>query len=160
MPISAGLASQLSRELHELRRRREALSICIQHIEALLASRACVDTRHRAQPRPRIRGSGDGMKKPARGSLRRRIVEIVGSSSGIGGREVFEVLSDEKFTVGGKASLRERVAHELSRLRRRGVLTRSRDGRFALSKRLQLVASESVNGQTAVEEKESTPDTA
>ena len=43
-------------------------------------------------------------------------------------------LADAGIRVGGVTTLRERVAHELSRLRRKGVVLRGRDGKYELPK--------------------------
>jgi len=74
-------------------------------------------------------------QRAKRGSLRTRLIALLSQSSGMRAREVFERLNGEQFHVGGKASLRERVSHELSRLHRLGVLNKNGSGGYILASR-------------------------
>lgn len=134
MALSRNLVKELNGELESLRQRREALDSCIQGIETLLAHaspgppRAAAPQSLQERPRPVL-----PRQRPRRGSLRRRIIALLTESGGMRGRELSLRLDAERFRVGGKASLRERVTHELSRLQRLGVLKKSSSGRYELA---------------------------
>ena len=59
-----------------------------------------------------------------------RILEVTRSSAA----DVARQLEADGFRVGGSTTLRERVAHEMSRLRRKGAIRRTRNGEYELAR--------------------------
>jgi hypothetical protein len=124
---------ELEHELSELYQRRAQIDVAIGGIKGILAAqrpnghRVSVDSAPVRQRRgksavPTTGGAGRQV------SLRTRIIEIINSTTRPNRAAVVQQLQQEGFQVSGATSLPIRVSHELSRLRRMGVLRKDRSG--------------------------------
>lgn len=99
----------------------------IQAIELLLANEGLPPAHSRESVK-----SGPSTNSGQKTSLRLSVLRALEASPRVTAAEVARQLQDEGFRVGGATSLRTRIAHELSRLRRKGVLRKYRNGRYAI----------------------------
>lgn len=143
MALSQSVLNELHRELTELRRRRGQIDATIRGLKGILsAERKASDRDERTpqvrgskSPSPRLGGAGRQV------SLRTRVLEIIGAATRPNRTLVVEQLQQEGFQVSGATSLPIRVSHELSRLRRMGVLRRDRNGTFTVPAKPREVAA-------------------
>ena len=146
MPLSQQVLRELKVELASLRQRQDDIGARIKGIEVLLNAEGTA----RAVPPVAVsdpdRTSSRVLSRirPRRGVLRARLIQMLRSSA-LTGTQLAGRLEAEGLRVGGKASLRTRVSHELSRLRRLGVLRKDESGQFQL-------AAESPSVQVAVQD--------
>jgi hypothetical protein len=129
MALSQRVLSELANELEELRRRRTQIDNAIKGLKSVLAAERLseskpgdADAGGMRVRTPRLGGAGRLV------SLRTRILEIIGAAPQADRALVLEQLRQEGFQVSGATSLPIRVSHELSRLRRLGVLRKDRGG--------------------------------
>lgn len=140
MPLSRAALRELTTELASLRERRQAIDTAIQGIEVLLTD----PSNEQATPEPlNAAPSRPGRTRPIRrrGSLRMKVLGLLDRSTGLTSAQVTGRLEADGFRVSGRASLRERVSHELARLRRRGVLKKNDAGQYQVAERPASVAS-------------------
>ena len=134
MPLSGQVLRELREELRDLERRRKLLDTKIQGIELILGNGRVHD--------PKLddgRLSERDASFEKRRSLRDAVIDVLRTTtSGATANEVTDLLEEDGFRVGGAETLRTRVAHELSRLRRRKVLRKSHKKRFFLANRSAL----------------------
>lgn len=150
MALSKSAVNELRRELADLGERRNQIDSAICGIKAILsAAGVAVPEARSGAPGSRAGGAaapglaGSGRQVP----LRTRIIEIIGSATRASRATVVEQLRSEGFRVGGATSLPVRVSHELSRLRRTGILRRDRNGMFTVAAKSRELAT----GQRAPE---------
>ena len=129
MPLSKNVRRELQRELQEARASRDHAIARMRALEAILG-----DSYLDREPELTVRVRSVEAVKVAQPSLRAAVLKRLedGSSVAI---DVARHLESQGFRVGGTTSLRERVAHELSRLRRKGVVRRNRNGQYELLRR-------------------------
>lgn len=132
MALSEQTLHELSNELLELRRRKDAIDVAIKGIEVVLETRPRKDKKSQpSRTAPVDEGRPGSRPKPViRGALRQRLIALLTESDGLRCGEIVSLLNAEPFLIGGKELFRDRVSHELSRLRRLGVLRRSPSGRY------------------------------
>jgi hypothetical protein len=127
MVFSRTTLRELRDELGDLQQRRDALDRSIVAIELIVSG---------ARPGEHASGrsaqvESDG--KNPRGSLRHSVLEVLRATSGSNAIEVTKRLDQVGFRVGGTTSLRQRVSHELSRLRRLGIIRKRRNRKYVLN---------------------------
>lgn len=136
MGLTQRTLRELRAELVNLQRHRGAIDEQIQGIELILSARSG-DT---AAARTNVRTDGSGValvavgrqKRATRGSLRKELTEMLRGTPGLKAAELADRLHREGFRIGGATGLRERVSHELSRLRRLNIVQRRPGGRYKL----------------------------
>jgi hypothetical protein len=135
MPLSQQVIRELRQELSELREQRVSIDSRIQGIQLILGG-------GNGAPR-RMTGEADASTGApvVRGSLRQRLVDVLRDTPA-DVVSITKLLEGEGFVVGGATSLRQRVSHELSRLRRLGVVRRRRNRKFVLSDQVPQPAPE------------------
>ena len=130
MPLSKRVVRELHRELKNLQSIRDGALARIGALEILLTEAKAVEGRERVSRM-------DGRVPDSRGgrpSLRARVLTILEEVSSSSAGDMARRLEATGFEVGGSTTLRERVAHELSRLRRKGVVQRARDGHYEIAR--------------------------
>lgn len=144
MSFSDVVLRELKVELESMRKRRESIDVRINAIELLLAGGQAGRPAAVTAPEPSRRQTFHMLRpgRPRRGSLRVRILQLLDTAA-LTGREVAAQLESERFRVGGKATLRDRVTHELSRLRRHGILRRDPAGQYSSARTPAAVAQAS-----------------
>jgi hypothetical protein len=137
MAFSTNVVMELRRELELLRNHRSEADAGIEAIELLLAN-------ERVNPRGPVARSRAHVSEPGRdaaaskrslrhtSSLRVNVLKTLERVSKGTVADLTTHLHAEGVRVGGATSLRERVAHELSRLRRKGMVRRYRNGQYTL----------------------------
>lgn len=148
MAFTNGVVEELRREHRLVQQHRTEMDARIQAIEVLLAKEAVSETslqppvRHTSVPRPRSHAKYTSLRLHVL-----RALEHMPSTTAV---DLTQRLQGEGVRVGGATSLRERIAHELSRLKRKGVLRKYRNGRYALRRVNGSVPSPAVadNGAT------------
>ena len=132
MGLSQAALRELRSELANLKRYRGELEAQVHGIEMILARRSARSAAPAHAPETELALARPGDSK---GSLRSRITGLLQQTSGLRTSELAERLHQEGFRVGGATSLRERVSHELSRLRSLKLVRRRRGGRYTLARR-------------------------
>ena len=127
MSFSGRVLKELQKELQDLRKTRDVVVARIDALEVLLVQR-----RGSVAPRVNVNDVANASRVKV-GSLRSNILRILEQVPTAGATDVTRQLEAEGFRVGGSTTLRERVAHELSRLRRKGVIQRTRLGLYERS---------------------------
>ena len=137
MGLSRMTLRELRSELAKLQRIRSEVDVQIQALELFLSPRAGINGEVRKDPRPRTSPVELVMVAPRRfgtnGSLRSRITDLLQQAPGLKTSELADRLLQDGFQVGGATSLRERVSHEVSRLKRLRLVRRGRGGRYTLA---------------------------
>jgi hypothetical protein len=129
MAFSQAVIRELQGELARLQRDREKLEQHMNSLQAVLAGITNGTNGHDVQ-RPNTVVS-DRVRNPV--SLRATILEILrGVPAGANTSEIAELLVQRQFQIGGSTSLRERITHELRRLRLSGIVRKSRNKKFRL----------------------------
>ena len=123
MALSARVVRELQQELKDLKAVRDSAAARIGALEVILKRGRIHDT----EPSP---GKDRDSSRP---SLRASVLKTL-EGSRCTAADVARRLEAEGFRVGGSTTLRERVAHEMSRLRRKGVLRRVRSGEYELAR--------------------------
>jgi hypothetical protein len=131
MRLSQQTLRELRDSLSDLRRQRELIDERMNAIEQLVAAVRPENARGKSSALP----DAKEMQAPPRGSLRHYLLEALRATPGSNAREIANRLSQDGFRVGGVTSLRQRVSHELARLRRLGVLRRARNQRYSVKQR-------------------------
>ena len=124
MAFSARVVRELQQELKELRAVRDGAVARIGALEVILKR-----GRARGSLDP-VSGSEQAVPRP---SLRASVLKTLERTRSTAA-DVARHLEAEGFRVGGSTTLRERVAHEMSRLRRKGVIRRIRTGEYELAR--------------------------
>ena len=127
MSFSGRVLKELQKELQHLRKTRDVVVARIDALEVLL-----VQCRGSVAPGVHVNDVANASRVKV-GSLRSNILRILEQVPTAGATDVTRQLEAEGFRVGGSTTLRERVAHELSRLRRKGVIQRTRLGLYERS---------------------------
>ena len=127
MSFSGRVLKELQKELQDLRKTRDVVVARIDALEVLLVQR-----RGSVAPRVDVNDVANASRVKV-GSLRSNILRILEQVPAAGATDVTRQLEAEGFRVGGSTTLRERVAHELSRLRRKGVIQRTPLGSYERS---------------------------
>jgi hypothetical protein len=65
-------------------------------------------------------------------SLRKKVLETIRRVPGSKSSEIAQMIQDDGFRIGGATSLRNRVSHEISQLRKQGAVRRDVDGFYAV----------------------------
>ena len=144
MALSRSALEELRRELVEVRHTRDALDARIQGIELILAAEQAGSAG--------LRSGGDGFDAQARGtrvtvpanrsavgrrrekgSFRRMVLDALQKAPGSKCADLARLIEDEGFRIAGSTSLRNRISHEIYRLRRLGVVRRERGGLYVVT---------------------------
>ena len=127
MALSQRVINELYKELAKLQALQDSAGAKIQALEAVLAE-------HTAGSSTRLQralSAGRAGRVPGL-SLRANVLKTLQTQGSSAAADVYRHLENQGVRVGGTTTLRERVAHELSRLRRQGVVRRGRDGKYEL----------------------------
>ena len=137
MGLSRMTLRELRSELAKLQRLRSEVDVQIHALELFLSPRAAGNGDARRDGRPKTSPVELVMLAPRRfgvnGSLRSRITQMLQQAPGLKTSELADRLFQDGFQVGGATSLRERVSHEVSRLKRLRLVRRGRGGRYTLA---------------------------
>jgi hypothetical protein len=141
MALSRSALEELRRELAEVRRKRSVLDAHIQGLEIILAA-------EQSDGRARVGESADAeiaslagaqarhrqpAKRREKGSFRRTVLDALQKAPGSKCAELARVIEQEGFRIAGVTSLRNRISHEIYRLRRLGVVRRERSGLYVVA---------------------------
>lgn len=140
MALSRSALEELRRELAEVRRKRSVLDAHIQGLEIILAA-------EQSDGRARVGESADARiaslsgatrqrppaKRREKGSFRRTVLDALQKAPGSKCAELARVIEQEGFRIAGVTSLRNRISHEIYRLRRLGVVRRERGGLYVVA---------------------------
>ena len=120
MALSQRVLKELQKELKDLQSVQDAAGARIAALEMVLVNEAALKGRLRLSA-SKLRPGGEqrGM------SLRAHVLKALGELPNRTPMDVTSHLEQIGFRVGGSTTLRERVAHEMSRLRRKGVIRRT-----------------------------------
>ena len=130
MALSKRVLRELHQELKQLQNVRDGAIARIGALEALLSGGDSPLGRDRMSRLKEQRVSGSRGPQP---SLRASVIKTLEEVSSSTASDMARHLEATGFKVGGATTLRERVAHELSRLRRKGVVRRGRNGHYELA---------------------------
>lgn len=145
MGFSSGVAKELRREHQLLKDERAKMEARIQAIEFLLSGEATRLARSRDSTGNAAAGNGATRRRTPNAkqtSLRVSVLQALKESPRVTAADVTRRLEEQGIRVGGATSFRERITHELSRLRRKGVLRKYRNGRYAIKQNRVLTGSE------------------
>ena len=126
MALNTTVMRELQRELEGLKSYRTNVEARIDALQCILESGAVSLTNGKA----RSRGVLSADTPTHRPSLRANILRTLQQMAKATPSELTGRLQQDGVQVGGSTSLRERVWHELSRLRRRGFVRRTRGGHY------------------------------
>jgi hypothetical protein len=137
MALSKSTLKELNNELTRLLRERRDIDLRVHSIQAIMSRPnalrlAANSTKPYAEPANRnspLIKSG----RVKRGGLRRCVLEILRSSAPLNSAGIASQLADRGVRVGGRVGLKKRVSHELSRLRRVGLLVRRATGEYEIT---------------------------
>ena len=136
MGLTQGTLRELRSELANLQRQKSEVDARIQGIKVILSSRSGVAAEAKDPGRDRFARApavAAQRRRGAKGSLRKKLTEMLQGTPGLRTEEIADRLHREDFQIGGTTDLRVRVSHELSRLRRLKVVRRGRGGRYTLT---------------------------
>jgi hypothetical protein len=142
MALSRSALDELRRELAEVRHARDLLDARIQGLELILAAeRGGGGVRNGEDPDVQGRGfrtaaavrrNGVGRRRE-KGSFRRMVLDALQKAPGSKCADLARLIEDEGFRISGSTSLRNRISHEIYRLRRLGVVRRERGGLYVVT---------------------------
>jgi hypothetical protein len=123
-----------------VRRKRSLLDAHIQGLEIILAAEQPdgpapigegADGRTTGHSRTDSRRPA--AKRREKGSFRRTVIDALQKVPGSKCADLARVIEEEGFRIAGVTSLRNRVSHEIYRLRRLGVVRRERGGLYVVA---------------------------
>jgi hypothetical protein len=142
MALSRGALDELRRELADVRHARDLLDARIQGLELILTAEQGgaairngddLDLPARALRTPTpVRRNGVGRRRE-KGSFRRMVLDALQKAPGSKSADLARLIEDEGFRIAGSTSLRNRISHEIYRLRRLGVVRRERGGLYVVT---------------------------
>ena len=139
MALSITAINELRQELKSQQASRMAVEARIGALQCILESGDVgLTAAGKARPR-RLVSTTD--TAPPRPSLRANILRTLQQLSTATPAELTARLQQDGVQVGGATSLRERVWHELSRLRRNDFIRRTRGGRYQVRQTKQSLAN-------------------
>ena len=143
MALSRTALEELRRELADVRQRRALLDSRIQGLElilsaeqqsggaSLIAESPDVDARSlRIAAQPKRASSA---RRREKGSFRKMVLDALQKAPGSKCADLARLIEDEGFQIAGVTSLRNRISHEIYRLRRLGVVRRERGGLYVVA---------------------------
>ena len=143
MALNTTVIKELRRELDCLKTDRMTIDAKIDALKRILGGTEV------SSPASRKSGRRDAGARP---SLRASILRALSQVPKATPAELTRQLEEDGFKVGGATTLRERVWHELSRLRRRGSVRRTRSGYYQVSQAKQSAKfAESTSGNPGLE---------
>jgi hypothetical protein len=142
MALSRSALDELRRELADVRHARDLLDARIQGLELILAADQAGGTTHNGEeldlpvralrPPTTVRRNGVGRRRE-KGSFRRMVLDALQKAPGSKSADLARLIEDEGFRISGSTSLRNRISHEIYRLRRLGVVRRERGGLYVVT---------------------------
>jgi hypothetical protein len=141
MALSRSALDELRRELADVRQKRGILDARIQGLELILSAEQTTagvvgEDGQDALPR-NLRGTTQAKRAPGRrrekGSFRRMVMDALQKAPGSKCADLARVIEEEGFRIAGSTSLRNRISHEIYRLRRLGVVRRERGGLYVVT---------------------------
>ena len=140
--LSDLVSNELNQELRLLEALREAANTRIDAIQLLLSDRRLRTLEFGVPLSSVSEHRRPGRRPPLRSAVLNALKRLSsGSAAG-----VTRQLQAEGFQVGGATTLRERVSHELSRMRRNGLVARRANGQYEIATGLNEEASSSPPG--------------
>jgi hypothetical protein len=140
MALSRNALDELRRELAEVRQRRTILDAHIQGLELVLSAEQnsgrladSLDSdarslRFATQPK-----RSSVTRRREKGSFRKTVLDALQKAPGSKCADLVRLIEDEGFQINGSTSLRNRISHEIYRLRRLGVVRRERGGLYVVT---------------------------
>ena len=152
MGLSHGALNELRRELGHLRQARADIEARLQGIELILSaepdtrtgSPGAVSARHSDATNHAVPQQGPHKQI----SLRKKVLEILRRAPGSKSSDVAQMIQADGFRIGGVTSLRNRVSHEISQLRKHGLVRRDRSGLYVVSAKVPGSASEGAENRS------------
>jgi DNA-binding transcriptional ArsR family regulator len=129
MSFTATAIKELKQELASLQTSRANVDARMKAIEILLSNNGAKPSTNGAKPISRV---APALPKSRVGSLRSIVLKELRQASPANTGDLTKRLETQGVRVGGVTSLHERISHELSRLRRDGIVRRDRKGGYMI----------------------------
>jgi hypothetical protein len=140
MALSYGVLNELKRELEHLRRVRGTIDARIQGLELIVSvaqpaghddlASLGIELSHDARLDALAPSSSGVALNQA--SLRTKVLEAIAQRPGATSADVSQAIANDGFLVSGVTTLRNRVSHEISRLKRLGKIRKERNGLYVV----------------------------
>jgi hypothetical protein len=140
MALSYAVLNELKRELEHLRRVRGTIDGRIQGLELIVSGAQPAERDDLASLGVDLSRDGrlDSTTSTASGavlhqvSLRTKVLEAITERPGATSTDVSQAIAGDGFLVSGVTTLRNRVSHEISRLKRLGKIRKERNGLYVV----------------------------
>jgi hypothetical protein len=139
MALSRGALDELRRELAAVRRSRATIDARIQGLELILAAErsSAAEGVESSRRSARIRIPSPSKGRPVgrrreKGSFRKMVLDALQKAPGSKCADLARLIEDEGVRIDGATSLRDRISHEIYRLRRLGAVRKDRGGLYVV----------------------------